>query len=147
MIILRIVERDLDLFNVSDEFVLAHCVGADLLLGAGIAKQFRTHYPNMVGEISLLNDYTWPQILPYEHNNYKIYNLVTKRYSRGKPTREDLNDSLIMLRTNMKFNNEKFLAIPKLGSGLDRLDWNETRKFIEEIFEDTDISIVICNFT
>lgn len=29
-----------DLFTVSDDYALAHCISADFALGAGIAKEF-----------------------------------------------------------------------------------------------------------
>lgn len=30
-----------DLFTVSDDYALVHCISADFALGAGIAKEFR----------------------------------------------------------------------------------------------------------
>ena len=33
-----------DLFTVSDDYYLAHCISADYRLGAGIARQFNINY-------------------------------------------------------------------------------------------------------
>ena len=36
-------------------------------------------------------------------------------------------------------NGDKFLAIPLIGAGLDRLSWDENRETIKRVFKDTDI--------
>lgn len=36
------------------------------------------------------------------------------------------------------------LAIPKIGSGLDRLEWEKVRILIHQVFADTEIEIVVC---
>ena len=38
----------------------------------------------------------------------------------------------------------KKLAMPKIGCGLDRLDWNKAESMILNIFNECDIEIVIC---
>ena len=40
--------------------------------------------------------------------------------------------------------NIKKIAMPKIGCGLDRLMWYRVSKMIQEIFNDTDIEIVVC---
>lgn len=35
------------------------------------------------------------------------------------------------------------LAIPKLGCGLDGLNWSEAKLMIEEVFNDTEIDVVV----
>jgi hypothetical protein len=37
----------------------------------------------------------------------------------------------------------KKLAMPRIGCGLDKLDWNTVEEIIEEVFEGADIEIVI----
>ena len=37
----------------------------------------------------------------------------------------------------------KRLAMPRLGCGLDRLDWIAVQKLIVEIFEDVDIAMAV----
>jgi hypothetical protein len=36
------------------------------------------------------------------------------------------------------------VAMPRIGCGLDRLQWGIVREIILEVFEDTDLEIVIC---
>ena len=40
-------------------------------------------------------------------------------------------------------NNVKELSMPKIGCGLDRLDWNIVRVYIQKVFADTDIEISV----
>ena len=42
------------------------------------------------------------------------------------------------------YNNINKIAMPLIGCGLDRLKWNRVSQMIKDIFNDTDIEIVIC---
>ena len=44
----------------------------------------------------------------------------------------------------MIFLNIKLLAMPKIGCGLDRLQWDKVKFMIEETFVDLDVEIIIC---
>ena len=50
-----------------------------------------------------------------------------------------------MMRDLVIENDIKFIAIPKLGCGLDRLQWGLVRNNIEFVFKDTDIKILVCH--
>lgn len=81
-----------------------------------------------------------------EHEGRFIYYLVTKKYSTEKPRFEDLVSSLEKMRDHCVANGVKYLAMPRIGCGLDRLEWKEVKPKIEEIFSGLDISITIYNF-
>jgi O-acetyl-ADP-ribose deacetylase (regulator of RNase III) len=36
------------------------------------------------------------------------------------------------------------VAMPIIGCGLDRLQWNKVSEIIKDIFKDTDIEILVC---
>lgn len=134
-----------NLFNAPPDFALAHCVASDFRLGAGIALQFRQRYPKMIEYLNENKFCNWPSIITYKTDeNQIIYNLVTKELSHYKPTRESLNQTLIQLKEHCIRDNVTKLAIPLLGAGLDRLLWEETELFIQDIFEDMNIHIAIC---
>ena len=131
-----------DLFTMKQGYYLAHCISADFALGAGIAKAFDSvynmrfklfrHYPDYeyhCGDALLIDN---------------VFNLVTKRKCWGKPTYESLRESLEMMREQLEFLDATKLAMPKIASGLDRLDWNQVYDIICEVFDDMDIEIVIC---
>ena len=41
-------------------------------------------------------------------------------------------------------NNITKVAMPVIGCGLDRLLWNRVSNIIKEIFEETEIEILVC---
>lgn len=75
-----------------------------------------------------------------------IYYLVTKRLSTEKPTYENFWSSLKKMRDDVRNHEVKKLAIPKIGCGLDRLDWSIVKDMITFLFKDIDVEVVVCNF-
>ena len=49
-----------------------------------------------------------------------------------------------MMKEYLDFIGATKLAMPKIASGLDRLEWTKVYDIICEVFEDMDIEIVIC---
>jgi hypothetical protein len=131
-----------DLFTVPQGYFLCHCISADFALGAGIAKVFDEVY-NM--RFKLFRNYP-----DYEFNGGdsllvdNVFNLVTKQKCWHKPTYESLRDALEMMKEYLDFLGATKLAMPKIASGLDRLEWSKVYGIICEVFEDMDIEIVIC---
>lgn len=86
------------------------------------------------------------QVAVLEHEGRFIYYLVTKKYSNEKPLLSDLVSSLKKMRDHCVASGVKQLAMPRIGCGLDRLDWRRVKPKIEEIFSDLDIRITVYNF-
>lgn len=131
-----------DLFTMPQGYYLAHCISADFALGAGIAKTFDEVY-NMRFKLFRNYDnyeYNGGDALPIDN----VFNLVTKRKCWHKPTYESLRESLEMMKEQMDFLGATKLAMPKIASGLDRLEWDHVYDIICEVFEDMDVEIVIC---
>ncbi len=145
-------EQKRNLFSTSDDYALAHCISADFMLGAGIAVQFNKlgvkseliqTYNDSVKYGSYLNE--WNErgvgtcLLTTVYR--PVYNLVTKPRYWNKPTYDTLAQSLIMMRD--VYAPAK-VAMPKIGCGLDGLDWNTVRQMIKDIFGKTDTEILVC---
>jgi hypothetical protein len=131
-----------DLFTMHQGYYLAHCISADFALGAGIAKTFDSVY-NMKFKLYRNYDnyvYSGGDALAIDN----VFNLVTKAKCWHKPTYESLREALEMMREQLEFLNVTKLAMPKIASGLDRLNWDQVYDIICEVFEDMDIEIVIC---
>lgn len=131
-----------DLFTVPQGYMLAHCISADFNLGGGIAKQFCEHY-NM--KERLMNGYgvDFSEVgVSLQIDN--VYNLVTKRYVKDRPTYSDLRKALEDMKVEMGLEGQEKVAMPRIGCGLDRLDWKIVKAIIKDIFEDTDTEILIC---
>lgn len=133
-----------DLFKVEQGYYLAHCISSDFALGAGIAKQFDNKY-NMKNK--LRNRYDAIDKTTYIGHALlvdNVFNLVTKEKCYHKPTYDTLTASLIEMRDIMEQLDITKLAMPKIGCGLDRLDWDTVYDIISDIFENSDVEIIIC---
>lgn len=85
------------------------------------------------------------QIAVLEHEDRFIYYLVTKMYSYEKPSLDDLVSSLKEMRDHCAKHGVNHLAMPRIGCGLDRLEWRNVKSKIEDVFSDLDISITVYN--
>jgi len=135
-----------DLFDVPSKYYLAHCINGSYNLGAGIAKTFRDRlfmqsklrsmYPIEEGEQAKYIG----KALPVGN----VFNLVTKAFHFNKPTYETLYSALKSMHEQCKELGIKYLAMPKIGCGLDQLDWDKVSAMIKEVFSDLDIDILVC---
>lgn len=142
-------EEKRDLFSVPDDYYLAHCISADFALGKGITVEFNKRF-NMKQK---LKDEFLNFIDEYMHR-YKldaecilidrVLNLVTKERYYQKPTYNSMKQALEMMKVVCKANDIHKVAMPKIGCGLDRLEWDKVSEIIQDVFKDTDIEILVC---
>lgn len=143
-----------DLFTVDTDYVLAHCISSDFVMGGGIALLFTRRGVKQ----KLLN--TYPQkwsgrgyCLPIAMDNYMVANLVTKEKVYHKPTYDTLIDSLLSLKAWMfeAYYSGKIpelkIAMPLIGCGLDGLSWSKVEPIIKEVFENTGVEILVCEWS
>lgn len=143
---MNITIENRDLFTVPQGYYLAHCISADFALGAGIAKQFDEVY-NMRYKLFKNYDDNYPD---FEFDGGEallvdnVFNLVTKPQCYNKPTYDTLREALEAMRTQMEYLDITKLAMPKIGCGLDRLQWDKVYDIICDVFKDADVDILIC---
>ncbi|XP_054263344.1 uncharacterized protein LOC128986823 isoform X2 [Macrosteles quadrilineatus] len=133
-----------DLFSAPHDFALAHCVAQDFRMGSGIAVKFKNEFKR-VGEL-LDQNVSVGGCAHLDVDGRFIFYLVTKEFSIGKPRYEDLHSSLIALKEKCLQFRVKKLAMPRIGCGLDRLDWSRVKTDINQVFYNTDIEIQIYDF-
>ena len=133
-----------DLFKLPDQTTsFAHCVSRDLKMGKGIAKLFRDKF-GRTNELAQANAKIGEAaILKLSNPNRFIYNMVTKEKYSDFPTYDSLQESLIFTRDHALKNKVHHIAMPKIGCGLDKLNWNAVRTLIKNVFLDTDIKISV----
>lgn len=137
-----IITENRDLFAMPQGYYLAHCISADFTLGAGIAKAFDSAYNMRFKLFRAYDDYEYHGGDALLIDN--VFNLVTKDNRYSKPTYESVREALEMMKEYLDFLGANKLAMPKIGSGRDRLEWKQVYDIICEVFEDMDIEIVIC---
>ena len=143
---MKYVEIVGDLFGVDSSYQLAHCISADCKMGAGIAVTFTEENPYMREILKKMCPIVGDVLYYNLEGRHGVFNLITKKRYFHKPTREDFNKTIVALRDKMLSYGHKKLAIPYLGSGIDRLDWEVSSDFIKETFKDTDIEILVVQY-
>lgn len=140
-----------DLFTVPADYYLCHCVSSDFALGAGIARKFaeRGVRDALIKRAAIMKGETWfgigyciPTALPEPHG---AFNLVTKERYWHKPTLISMKQALLDMRERIPYPDDK-IAMPKIGCGLDRLNWVDVERLIRSIFADTDVEILVCEW-
>lgn len=146
-------EEHRDLFSVPEEYFLAHCISADFALGAGIAVEFVKRY-NMRNRLNDL--FSGDAVNTWDANGNcgapqgtciridRVLNLVTKRNCWHKPTYEALKEALLSMRKICEGCCVQKIAMPLIGCGIDKLEWNKVSEILKETFEDTDMEILVC---
>lgn len=137
-----------DLFSVSDDYYLAHCISADFGMGKGIVVEFNKQF-DMKNKLQAKD----PDYLDH-YNRYRIggdcilegrvLNLITKERYFHKPTIITMRIALKKMKKICIEHNITKIAMPTIGAGLDRLPWSTVSGQIRMIFDDTNIEILVC---
>lgn len=136
-----------NLFDAGDDYYYVQCCSADLALGKGIALQFNERFGVKDGlrrelDLSELAE-AFREYGGFCVGYKNTLNLITKDRYYDKPTYNTLFDALMIMKSRCECNHIDKLAMPKIGCGLDRLDFNRVRDMIKFIFADTDIEIKV----
>lgn len=115
-----------------------HCISADFAMGGGIAVPMARKYDLR----QALKSYMVEAPACIFTNN--VMNLITKNKVWHKPTYTSLKESLFECRRLCEDNNIRYLVMPKIGCGIDGLDWATVKIIIESVFEKTDVDILVC---
>ncbi|XP_050071236.1 ADP-ribose glycohydrolase OARD1-like [Anopheles maculipalpis] len=135
-----------DLFSAPKDHSLAHCVAADLKMGAGIAVRFKQLY-GKVDELKAQNVGVGGVAVLADGPQRYVYYLITKKTYNLKPTYDDLTKSLHAMKEHMSANGVGKLAIPRIGCGIDGLEWDKVKDILNNVFgENGAYEIVVYNF-
>ena len=140
----QLVVRQGDLFQAQSS--LAHCVSQDLKMSKGIAKLFREKFISNGNRMKELENMQIGigSVGALKLTNAKfVYNLVTKAKYSDFPTYESLRKSLLAMKVHALEHEIEAIAMPKIGCGLDKLEWNAVRTLIKNVFLDTNIKITV----
>ena len=145
-----------DLLQMPPNYVVAHNIDAgEVALGAGVALALCQKFPNLRAyckEYAENNEHKVGLTYRYTNGIHVVYNMYTKPHVyfnaiRGMTPQEYLTNQkncLMDLRNQMLYHNETQLAIPRIACGLDRCQWHDIEQLLHEVFDETDIEIVVC---
>lgn len=132
-----------DLFRDDSLDAIAHGVNCAGAMGKGIALEFRKRWPAMYeqykklcssGRLSPGDVFTW------DTDRIVVFNLATQRSwtvpaSLGAVWRSV--SEMVRIATNER--QIERIGIPRIGSGLGELPWEEVKNVLEEVASDTQV--------
>ncbi|XP_074039933.1 uncharacterized protein [Leptinotarsa decemlineata] len=130
-----------NLFSAPEEWALAHSVSRDFAMRDGIARQFKEIYGAV--EILVQQERNVGEVAELRLPERNIYYLVTKAQYWDKPSYRSMWNALRELKNCCDRNKDTHLAMPRIGNGLDKLDWGAVLGMIEFLFHNTNIEIYI----
>ena len=140
---------DLANFSETDESLLnqktsiGHCISNDKQMSSGIASEIRgmiSNYEELLKINTKISD-----VLISQNNEKNIYHLITKQNYWEKPSYLDLFCSILNLKRKLEINNEISISLPRIGCGIDRLNWEKVKQMILFIFHNSSINVTICH--
>jgi len=116
-----------------------HCIASDLCMGAGIAVDFQHRF----GLRGKLLDSGEPLASPTCVLVGKVFCLITKRRSCGKPTIQSMRMAVRRMAEIVAERGILRIAMPRIGCGLDRLGWAEVRAVLMEELGGTGVAVEV----
>ncbi|KYR02962.1 hypothetical protein DLAC_00445 [Tieghemostelium lacteum] len=120
-------------------------------MGEGIAypisQMFKPDLNNLKSQFKGPGEIAIQDVSPPD-NRY-IYYLITKNYYYEKyavnmlPNYITLSQSLTAMKNHMIKNKVESVIMPKIGCGLDCMEWSQVKEVLCDTFKDTDISIKV----
>ncbi len=130
-----------NLFLSPPQEPLAHCVSEDCAYGAGIAVTFKEKYG--VEKVKSQNKKSGECAVTQEEDGRTIFHIITKRQCNDLPIYESFTSSLNHVRDWCVKHKVKSVSVPRLGCGLDKLDFQRVQKILSKVFTGIDIVITI----
>jgi hypothetical protein len=127
--------------------LVVHAVSADLKCSAGFALKVRQQYgiPNVCNKKP-------GDIVSHSAADKVILNVITK-YKAEHKIRQNCDQFIVNFKAGIqglgnfcKSNNIKHIAMPKMGSGIDQLNWNYVKFLLYSEFKDYDIVINVYSY-
>lgn len=141
-------EEKRNLFTVDKDYYLAHCISADFGMGAGIVVQFNRRY-----DMKQRLRRTYPDYLNHWQKEClngdcivvdNVFNLITKERVYNKPTYASVENALKKCKKYAVEQDITKIAMPRIGCGLDGLEWELVSDIIKRVFVETDIQVLVC---
>lgn len=140
--------KSTDLFEFGSKIqdaYYAHCISANAAMGKGIAVQFVNNFPEC-RDLKEGKSLPLPLKVGNSYLTGNVINLVTKPMHYHKPTYDTITATIRHMRdTYLIPLNVKTLCIPRIGCGLDMLDWSKVVYILKNELNNVDIRVHVCS--
>lgn len=131
------MEESGDLFDAPSDQSFAHCVSQDLQMNNGTALLFRRKFV-LKSQHPRIHE-----VIYMRQGERYILHMITKNKYWQKASLEDMFLTIQNLRSICGELNIEKLAIPRIGTENDQLDWSTIRNMIRFVFKDLNIEVHI----
>jgi O-acetyl-ADP-ribose deacetylase (regulator of RNase III) len=126
---------------------LGHSVAEDLEMSAGIAVHFKQKFGQVDVLLSMGRTVGQVAVLPVAQQDGSVryvFYVITKKRSRGtRPTLSDFAAAVHNLADACTMLGVKKLALPRIGTMKDKLQWCDVRRIICEAFEGRETEVYV----
>lgn len=119
-----------------------HCISGDAALSAGFAKRMSEEFPEDVSELRGMAPLKVCSIKNLGAEPMQIH-MVTKNLKNDKPTMAHLIRCLRKTAELCTTMGVRDVQMPKIGCGLDKLQWHEVEDAIESTIARSGINVII----
>jgi len=164
---MKLVLKFGDVTKMMPEYVSAHCISEDCVMGSGVVIAYRNLLPGLkaacmeyVRNAKAASEKVWHTtsglIVPFRYvdQDMVLYNMYTKKFVKDHAGKgmtyekylANIRESLEYVRNSMLQHSEEKLCISKIGCGRDRCNWEDIKAILIDVFNETDIEILVCEF-
>jgi O-acetyl-ADP-ribose deacetylase (regulator of RNase III) len=112
-------------FNYAKTHNIVHCISKDGQMGLGFAKDVHIKYPIVKKKVQEnQKSINIGDCYSIKWGDIYIFNLITKEAYYHKPNKSDFIKSVEKLALECEFHKIEKLVMPRIGCGLDKLNWD-----------------------
>lgn len=120
-----------DIPGVSNYAHGCNCAGA---MGKGIAVQFKEKFPRMYQQYKKLcqtGAFTLGEVFMYDYGEGFVFNLGTQKSWITQAEISAVDTAIDKMLQLARENQVEQIALPKIGAGLGKLDWESVKQIID----------------
>lgn len=139
---------------------ICHGCNCKAVMGAGIAKEIKTRYPEMyqyyrkmclegeftIGGVLIAHkfDTTAPYAEEIQQSGFStIYNLATQIHPGPYASLRAIKDSVTTMINDAEQSGIKTIGVPRLGAGIGGLDWKLVKTLLESLGAGTKVELIV----
>jgi len=144
----KLILREGNLFH-TEAPAIGHGINNKGVMGAGIALQFKTLYPEMyavyqsacrAGQVRGGGSYGWDQ------ENITVYNICSQEEPGANASYDFLIEGVTRTIQQMQWKSQKLLALPRIGSGIGGLNEQLVERILGFLAEQTEVDIELWTY-
>lgn len=141
---IKVIENG-NIFEIKAD-AFCHGVNTKGIMG-GLAGEVAERFPDLAHlymAMCDLHQLNGGDILPVLFDKWWIYNLVTQIEPGPDARLELIEQAVINMIAHAEENNVKVINVPKIGSGIGGLKWEDVLSVITKVGEDSPVVLQIC---